>query len=79
MNGWTVNDEYTRGYDDALKDLKPKIVAAKALIKKLDEITEYSSYKGIWGFLHVHGYKYDGPNWQEELEALKEALKNVQV
>ena len=22
MNGWTVNDEYTRGYDDAIADLK---------------------------------------------------------
>lgn len=47
---------------------------ARALVAKLEEIAEHPSFKGIWGYLHVHGYHYSGPSWDSDLEALRAAL-----
>lgn len=48
--------------------------ALRGLTNKLTVIGADSSFIGIWGFLHVHGYKYTGPNWWEELDDARAAL-----
>lgn len=40
---------------------------------KLDEITEATA--GIWVYLQVHGMEYSGPQYGEDLEAIKQFLK----
>jgi hypothetical protein len=49
--------------------------AAVDLVKKLQAIEQDPSFKGIWGFLHVHNYKYTGPAWVNEVRAMIEVLK----
>lgn len=39
---------------------------------KLDAITEATD--GIWGYLEVHGQGYVGPNYGEDLKAIKKFL-----
>lgn len=41
--------------------------ALKALVDKLTVIENDRSFQGIWSFLHVHGYRYTGPQWQDAL------------
>jgi hypothetical protein len=53
--------------------------ASQALVKKLEEIQQNSSYRGIWPYLHTHGYSYDGPTWENELKALKRELEHGKV
>jgi len=42
-----------------------------ALLDKLDMIEAHESFRGIWPFLHVHGYEYSGPNWKDEVAAIR--------
>lgn len=46
------------------------------IASKLDEITEAT--EGIWGYLEVHNMGYRGPNYGEDLKAIKEFL-NMEV
>ncbi len=39
----------------------------QALVAKLTEIEADTSFQGAWSFLHVHGYKYSGPDWRGAL------------
>lgn len=59
-----------------LADFDDMIGAARALVKKLDEITEATS--GIWVYLEMHGMGYTGPNYAEELQKVKDMI-NEQV
>jgi len=42
------------------------------IAKKLDAITEAT--EGIWGYLAVHGQEYSGPQYGEDLKAIKKFL-----
>lgn len=42
-----------------------------ALLGKLDAIEANESFQGIWPYLHVHGYTYTGPNWKDEVAAIR--------
>jgi hypothetical protein len=47
---------------------------AKALVEKIEAIHADNRYRAVWEVAFVHGYKYDGPQYVEELSALKTAL-----
>ncbi len=51
--------------------------ALEPLVKQLVEISEHESYKGIWPFLHVHGYVYTGPLYASELRNAMAALSRL--
>lgn len=53
------------------------IDAARALAARLEAIEADGSFKGIWGFLHVHNYTYSGPNWKDQLAELTSAIVNL--
>ena len=48
--------------------------ALEVLINKLTSIENDKSFQGIWPFLHVHGYKYTGPDWRDALADARTAL-----
>ena len=48
--------------------------ALKKLVRVLTAVENSPSFQGIWTFLHVHGYRYDGPNWKDELADARTAL-----
>jgi hypothetical protein len=50
--------------------------AARALIGKLDLIGRNESYRGVLLMALAHGYAYTGPNYTEELEALRRELQH---
>lgn len=41
--------------------------ALKSLVRVLTAVENSPSFQGIWGFLHAHGYRYEGPTWKDEL------------
>ena len=47
---------------------------ARALVEKLDVVHEDPAYKGVWGLHYVHGGRYTGPTYTDELGALRRAL-----
>ena len=47
----------------------------RALIAKLDAISANQQFQGVWAFSHIHGGKYTGPNWVEELQRAREAAR----
>jgi hypothetical protein len=51
-------------------------VAAKALVDKLDEVHASPAMQSVWVMNHIHGGRYDGPNYAEELKALRAALES---
>src|SRR5882762_3052110 len=57
--------ERLRGQRDAIQ------AKTIALLDKLDMIEAHESFRGIWPFLHVHGYEYSGPNWKDEVAAIR--------
>lgn len=68
-NGPLPNDVLSVAKDDsALR------TAAIDLSAKLKEITASEDYKGVFGVAFVHGYKYNGPNYENELKALDYVL-----
>jgi hypothetical protein len=44
------------------------------LVTKIDEVFAHDSYRGVWVMAHVHGYTYNGPTFEAELNAAKAAL-----
>lgn len=60
----------------AKEDILEKLASALgALTAKLVEIEENQEFQGIWGLAVVHGFKYTGPNWNEELKKAGEVLQ----
>ena len=57
---------------DHLREVARK---ADALVQIMDHIEASDSFKGIWGFLFSHGYSYQGENWAQQLNDLREALR----
>jgi hypothetical protein len=52
---------------------------AMALVQKLDAINSNPSFQGIFPWAFAHGYRYDGPSFDSELEALRIAIGMVKV
>lgn len=50
--------------------------ALRALVEKLTAVERDSSFQGIWGFLHAHGYTYSGPDWRDALADARTALSS---
>lgn len=48
--------------------------ALKALVVKLKQIEAHPSYRSVWVLADSHGFKYDGPNWKEEVDQAKVLL-----
>lgn len=48
--------------------------ALAKLVGKLTAIEADPSFRGIWSYLHVHGYKYTGPDWRDDLADARLAL-----
>ena len=53
------------------------IEKSETLVNKLDEISVNQDFLGIFAFSQAHGYIYSGPTFSDELEALRETLKNI--
>ena len=49
--------------------------SAKALVDRMEEVHGSPEFSGVWMLYHVHGGRYDGPSYSDELEKLKEVLK----
>ena len=47
---------------------------ASALTIKLRAIENHPSYRGVWELAMLHGQEYKGPNWEQELIELEQAL-----
>lgn len=45
--------------------------ALRALVDKLEQIKAHPSYQAVWSIADVHGFKYVGPDWEEELKQAK--------
>jgi hypothetical protein len=50
--------------------------AARALVARLDELHDHPKYVGIWTFCYAHGLLYTGPDYVEQLKALRDALED---
>jgi hypothetical protein len=48
--------------------------AARALVARMEEITEHPSFKSVWMINQLHNGVYTGPTWVAELDALKATL-----
>lgn len=53
-------------------------IALRRLVEKLEAVERNPSFQGIWPYLHVHGYKYTGPDWRQELADARLALTSAQ-
>jgi len=58
-------------YNMKLKD------AAKALVDKLKLVDEDPRYLTVWSLAATHGFIYTGPNYNQELKDLQEALEGL--
>lgn len=48
--------------------------ALERLVAKLGAVEADESFQGIWVFLHVHGYRYSGPDWRDDLADARTTL-----
>jgi hypothetical protein len=48
--------------------------ALRALIDRLDLVHEDERYKSVWMMYMIHGGRYDGPTYEQELRDAKRAL-----
>lgn len=63
---------------DSLRREKAELVGAtRALVNKLDEINEDKSFQGVFTYAFAHGYRYDGPTFESDLESARAALRSV--
>lgn len=64
-----------RARDAAIEDCPSIRAALDTLVRQLDKVHADPAYIGVWQYAHVHGYRYQGPTYEPELAAAKEALK----
>lgn len=57
--------------------MKNFVKLAQGLVNKLEEINNSDDFQGIFSVALVHGHPYNGPTWEKELNALKEALDDI--
>ena len=60
---------------EALREIERLKTALRDLVAKLDAISANQQFQGVWAFSHIHGGKYTGPNWAEELQRAREAAR----
>jgi hypothetical protein len=64
-------DKFTKA-DMERNELK---IALAALVKKIDEINNDSSYRTVWELAFSHGHRYDGPQYDKELDVARNLLE----
>ena len=60
---------------DALIRLKELEPAVQKLIAKMDQVHNDPAYKSLYTISMVHGCPYDGPNYGDEFQIVKDLLK----
>lgn len=68
-----INDliDALRGHWDTWSEQRQTAVD---LVRKLEEIHAHPGFKAVWVCAQVHGEPYTGPNYKDELFALRSAL-----
>jgi hypothetical protein len=52
--------------------------AAQRLMDKMGAIHNNPSYKAVWDLFYAHGHTYTGPDYVDELKALRDSLARLQ-
>lgn len=66
----TLSVEFHKNEVDRIVEILNK------LVNKLELIHEDSNYKTVWSMYYIHGGRYNGPNYMEELRDAKQVLNN---
>ena len=53
--------------------------SAKKLVAKLDAVHADPKYRAVWTNAEIHGMRYSGPRYDDELESLREVLEISQA
>lgn len=67
----SLADLIDQAIQDATKDYRE---ALRALVNKIRGAENSPSYQSVWIIAHLHGHRYIGPNWKDELEAVEKLL-----
>lgn len=59
------------------KEVKNLIKAAKAYIKKVEEIENSDEFLNVFLISEIHGYPYEGKSASDERVLLKKAIEKV--
>lgn len=63
---------------ETTRNLRDLVTAARAFSNKMAAVEVDERWKRVWSFYAVHGMRYSGPYFQEELEALRTALRTIE-
>ena len=66
-----------KGLELKIENDQNVIQSAKALVKKLDQIHEDPTYKGVWTVYFTHFGNYTGPDYAKEFQELKNRLNDL--
>ena len=74
-----MRDQTTEWFYNRLAEKDAEIERLKSslecLVNKLDAIGNDPQFNGIFSLHHIHGGRYTGPNWSEELQCARDAIK----
>lgn len=51
-------------------------VALEELVKKIEEVENNDSFKGLFTVAYVRGIQYSGPSWDKEMMYAKKVIKD---
>lgn len=72
---------YINGFNACLSQCTPVkdelVNKLTQLVNKLEVIHKDSRYTSVWTNYHIHGGRYDGPTYVEELEEAKSVLAKI--
>ena len=54
-------------------------IGLQLLVNRLDQIDKDESLLGVFHIAELHGVKYEGPTWGDELAAAKKLLEEINV
>jgi len=54
--------------------IRRAVTLIRKLVAKLDEVDVDSRYQAVWEFYAIHGAKYTGPDYRQELDEMRAAL-----
>lgn len=60
---------------ELVKEMSDAINSAWTLIDKLEMIEKDPKYQQVWTSAHIHGVRYDGPQYDEDLQELKDKMQ----
>lgn len=70
--------EMTPSISNRLKQSESALAATRKALEKLVNRLEFvhadEKYKAVWTYAHIHRMPYDGPKYEDELNAAKESL-----